>query len=126
MRKFETDTYNMSIHDDLYLEFMVKKDAILKEEDVWLSKQQAEEAYPGKRYFVLLGGEEFFQVPKETREAVASEKFSTHLAAVALYSNELAMKILGNLYIKINRPEVPTKFFTDRNKAEIWLRSLMK
>lgn len=126
MKRFESDIYTMIIHDDLFLEFIVKKDAVLKEQGVWLSKQQAEEAYPGKRFFVLLGGEEFFQVPKETREAVASEKFSTHLAAVALYSNELAMKILGNLYIKINRPEVPTKFFTDRNKAEIWLRSLMK
>lgn len=126
MIKFETDAYNMTIHDDLYLEFMVKRDVVLKEQDVWLSKQQAEEAFPGKKFFVLLGGEEFFQVTKETREAVATEKFSTHLVAVALYSNELALKLLGNLYIKINKPEVPTKFFTDKNKAEIWLRSLMK
>lgn len=116
----------MSIYDDLFLEFIVKKDTVLKEQDVWLSKQQAEETYPGKKFYVLLGGEEFFQVPKETRDAVASQKFSTHLSAVALFSNELAMKILGNLYIKINRPEVPTKFFTDKKKGEEWLRSLMK
>lgn len=126
MKKFENDIYTMNIHDDLFLEFIVRKDATLKESDVWLSKQQAEEAYPGKKFYVLLGGEEFFQVTKETREAVASQKFSTHLAAVALFSNELAMKILGNLYIKINRPEVPTKFFTDKNNAELWLRSFMK
>lgn len=125
MRKFETDAYNMIIHDDLYLEFIVKKDVVLKEEDVWLSKQQAEEAFPGKKFFVLLGGEEFFQVTKETREAVASKKFNTHLSAVALFSTELSLKILGNMYIKINQPEVPTKFFSDRKKAEIWLRSLM-
>ena len=125
MIKFETDAYNMTIHDDLYLEFMVKRDVVLKEQDVWLSKQQAEAAFPGKKFFVLLSGEEFFQVTKETREVVASTKFSTHIAAVALFSEELAMKILGNLYIKINRPEVPTKFFTEKNKAEIWLRSLM-
>lgn len=126
MKKFDTEIYTMTIHDDLFLEFIVKKDALLKEEDVWLSKRQAEESYPGVKFFVLMGGEEFFQVTRETREAVATKKFSTHLEAVALFSNELSLKILGSLYIKINRPNVPTKFFTNRTDAESWLRSLMK
>lgn len=126
MKKFDNDIYTMTIHEDFFVEFVVKQDAVLKEKDVWLSKQQAEEAYPNKKFYVMLSGEEFFQVTRETRDIAASEKFSTHLAAVALYSKELAMKILGNLYIKINKPIVPTKFFTDKSEAELWLRSLMK
>lgn len=116
----------MNIYDNAYLEFLVKKDAILNEQDLWQSKLEAEEYMPGTQFYVLLGGEEFFQVSREAREVAASDKFSTHLAAVALFSSELSLKILGNLYIKINRPNVPTKFFNDKKKAETWLKSLIE
>lgn len=121
MKVFETPTYIMNIYDDLFVEFLVKRDVQLSDEDVWQSKKEAEAYMPGKKYYVLMGGEEFFQVSKEARETAASEKFSTHIAAVALFSNELALKILGNLYIKINRPIVPTRFFNDKQKAKDWL-----
>ena len=126
MKTFETAAYSMSIHNDTYLEFLGKRHVILNENDIWQSKEQAEAYMPGKKFYVLMGGEQFFQVSKEGREAAASDKFSTHLNAVALFSNELSLKILGSLYIKINKPNIPTRFFNDRTKAEQWLRSLMK
>jgi hypothetical protein len=48
------------------------------------------------------------------------------MAAVALYSNNLTLKIIGNLYIKLKRPASPTKFFDDRSKAIQWLKDQMK
>ncbi len=125
MKQFETSSYIMNIHDDLFLEFLVKRDVNLNDQDVWQSKREAEAYMPGKKYFFLLGGEEFFQVSKEAREVAASEKFSTHIAAVALFSNALALKILGKLYIEINRPKVPTRFFDDKSIAEKWLKQQM-
>lgn len=126
MKTFETDTYIMNIHDNEYMEFLIKKDAVLNENHMWQSKKEAESYMPGKLFYVLLGGEEFFQVTKEAREVAASDSFSTHLAAVALFSNELSLKILGNLYIKINKPNVATKFFNDRKRAEEWLQAQIK
>ena len=69
--------------------------------------------------------EEFFQLTVDARSVGASEKYSQYLAAVALCSKDLSLKILGNLYIKINKPHAPTKFFDDHDKAVEWLRSLM-
>lgn len=41
--------------------------------------------------------------------------------AVGVVMNSKFQRALVNLYQKINRPVIPTKFFEDANKAEEWL-----
>lgn len=64
-----------------------------------------------------------FDASADARRAGASEEYSRHVAALALYSNRLHETIMGNLFLKINRPRVPTRFFDNREKALAWLRS---
>ena len=111
MKTFETEVYIMNIHKDGYLEFQAKKDSLLEPEDLWLARKQSLEYVPDKKYCVLMEAQDFFQIGTETRRVAASEEYSKDLIAVALYSKNLSLKILGSLYIKINRPPVPTKFF---------------
>lgn len=125
MKTFETEVYTMSVHESGYLEFRVKKDCVLESEDLWLSRKQSLEYAPGKKFAVLMEAPDFFQIGTETRRVAASEEYSKDMIAVALCSNNLSLKILGSLYIKINRPVVPTKFFDDREKAEEWLKSFL-
>lgn len=126
MKKFDDPKYTMIIHDDQFMEFVAKKDITLEISDIKETKRLSETHMPGKKFYLLMEGEEFFQVMKETREYAASAEFSSHLAAVALYAESLPLRILGNLYISINKPVTPTRFFNDRKKAEDWLRDLMK
>lgn len=126
MKTFETDVYVMNIHKDGYLEFKAKKDSLLEPEDLWLARKQSLEYVPDKKYAVLMEAQDFFQIGTETRRVAASVEYSKDLIAVALYSKNLSLKILGSLYIKINRPAVPTKFFDDRPKAVEWLKSFIK
>lgn len=113
----------MTIDDDGFLEFYIKQYSNVNEDDMWQSKKEAENYMPGIKFKVLVCGDKYFQVSKEAREVVATKEFSTHVEKVALCSDQIALKLLGNLYIKINKPNVPTKFFTDIKKAEYWLRS---
>jgi hypothetical protein len=48
------------------------------------------------------------------------------MIAVALCSGNLSLKILGSLYIKINKPMIPTKFFDDREKGKAWLKGFIQ
>jgi hypothetical protein len=125
MRTFETDVYLMHVHHNGYLEFKVKKDTLLEPEDLWLSRKQSLEYLPGNKFAVLMESDDFFQLGSETRRVGASKEYSKDLIAVAFYSKNLSLKILGSLYIKINRPPVPTKFFDDRDKAEKWLMTFL-
>jgi hypothetical protein len=125
MRTYETDVYIMNVHTNGYLEFKVKKDSLLEPKDLWLSRKQSLEYLPGQKFAVLMESDDFFQLGAETRRVGASEEYSKDLVAVAMYSSNLTLKILGSLYIKINRPPVPTKFFDDRDKAEEWLKKFL-
>lgn len=126
MKQFETDVFLMTIHDDLLIEFMVKKNMTLQEKDVWESRDLSVNHMPNNKFYVLMETEENFDVSGDARRAGASQEYSKHVAALALYSNKLYETIIGNLFLKINKPIVPTKFFDDRNKALEWLKNVAK
>jgi hypothetical protein len=126
MKTFETNAYVMNIYDDLLIEFNVKKDVKLKDTDIWESREQSINYMPGKKFYVLFEVEEGFDISADARRAGASEEYSKHVAAVALCSNRLHEKIIGNLFLKVNSPIVPTRFFDERDKAMEWLREKQK
>lgn len=126
MKTFETKAFKMVIHDDLLKEFTVKKNITLQAEDVWESKDLSINYIPNQKFYVLLEGEDDSDVSGDARRAAASEEYTKYVAALALCSNKLHQKIIGSLFLKINKPKVPTQFFDNREDALIWLKSLQK
>ena len=126
MKEIDTETFRMVLHDDLLKEFIVKKNRELGEPDVRLSLRLTEQHYPGSRFYVLIEGEDGAAVSHDARRLAASPEYSRHTAALALHSKNVLMAIAGNLFLKINRPKVPTRFFDDRDKALSWLRLMMR
>lgn len=125
MKKFDTDHFSMDVHDSGLVEFKVKKGITLTEDDVWLSNRLSVEHLPGKKLYVLTEAEGEFSPTPDARKAGASARYAEHVAAHALCSDDLTLKILGNLFISVSRPLVKTKFFDDRNKALEWLHKQM-
>jgi hypothetical protein len=123
MKTFETKAFLMTIHDDLFIEFKVKKNTTLQAGDVWESRDMSIQHIPGKKFFVLFEADENADISGDARRAGASDEYTKHVAALALYSTKLHEKIIGNLFLKINRPKVPTQFFDDRDKAIEWLKT---
>lgn len=126
MKTFETKAFNMTIHDDLLIEFSVKKNINLQASDVWESRDMSVNYMPGKKFFVLFEGDEDASVSGEARRAGASEEYTGHVAALALYSNKAYERIIGSLFLKINKPLVPTEFFDNREQAIAWLKIKQK
>ncbi len=123
MKTFETKAFLMTVHDDLFIEFKVKKNTTLQASDVWESRDMSIQHIPGKKFFVLFEADENADISGDARRAGASDEYTKHVAALALYSTKLHEKIIGNLFLKINRPKVPTQFFDDRDKAIEWLKT---
>lgn len=53
--------------------------------------------------------------------ALYSENFCT---AVAFIANSELSRIIGNFYLQVNKPVVPTKLFMEKEKALEYLRAL--
>jgi hypothetical protein len=122
----ETKKYILRIHDknDL-LEYIVKEGVTIDVEDCLEVKQNLSELRPGTKFFVMAEGVEFFTLTKEARALSATKKFSDNTIAIAFYTTNSSLLLLGEVYNKINKPAVPTKIFNDREEAKEWLAKQM-
>ena len=56
---------------------------------------------------------------------ISKNENNPYSKADAFVIRSMAQKILANFYIKINKPERPTKFFNDKNEAINWLKPFL-
>lgn len=79
----------------------------------------------GKAYCNLIIFEDFVQVDHEARKYTASEEANIYTTAEALVIKSTPLKLVGNFYIKFNKPSRPTKIFTNEDDAVKWLKTFM-
>jgi hypothetical protein len=121
----ETEVIKLRLHEDGFAELLIKNNAVYDTKDILDGKNFCVTNLPGKKIYFLMEIEGEVYTTKEARELAASPQHASHHGAIAICSNMLAHKILGNMYIKINRPQAPTRFFSKRTEAFSWLRSQM-
>lgn len=126
MKTFETETMTITVHDNCFVELLIKNNAVFDTRDILESKQFITSVLGDKKAYILMEAAGTFYTTREARELGASPEHSTHHGAIAFCSDKLAYKILGKMYIKINRPKVPTKYFTKRKDAIEWLESFIQ
>ena len=61
----------------------------------------------------------------ELLKTISKNANNPYSVADAFVIKSMAQKILANFYIKINRPERPTKFFNNKEEALIWLNQYL-
>jgi hypothetical protein len=74
---------------------------------------------------VLLDTRKMFQVSKESREYGAKKQVTALSSAMAILAGKsLAATLVGNFFIRFNKPDVPTKMFKKEANALKWLSSI--
>jgi hypothetical protein len=94
----------------------VKDNINLQASDIWESRDLSVDYITNKKIYVLFEGGEDGSVSGEARRAGDSKEYTGHVAALALYSNKAYERIIGGLFLKINKPLVPTEFFDVEKK----------
>lgn len=64
-------------------------------------------------------------ITKEAREHFKGEKRKPSACAVALIAGTSLSVLIGNFYLGLNKPHVPTKLFTDEKSAVRWLKKFL-
>lgn len=122
----ENENYKIEIFEDNYLEYTAKEGALIDAKAVKEGKEAVVAFSPGIKYYVFAQGVEFFTLTKEAREICATKEHSDNTVAIAFYTANISILLLGEIYNKINKPAIPTKIFSDREKAKEWLKMQMK
>jgi hypothetical protein len=79
----------------------------------------------GNDHYILVDFTNVKSVTKEARDYMNDPKGGLKgLLGGAFLSNSLVTTLFINMYLRINQPTVPAKFFTKKDEALNWLRSL--
>jgi hypothetical protein len=122
----QTDKYIIRIYDEYnYMEYIIREGITLDVEDIRKAKELVVALRPGVKFYVYGEGVEFFTLTKEARELCATKEHSDNTIAIAFYTKNVSLLLLGEIFNKINKPVVPTRIFNDRKKAKAWLSQQM-
>jgi hypothetical protein len=79
---------------------------------------------PATKFAVMVDGSNYFSTTSELRQLIASEAYTQLRFATAIVTQSMAGKIIGNFFIKVNKPASPTKIFSNEEDAFQWLNHL--
>jgi hypothetical protein len=58
---------------------------------------------------------------KEAREHFSTNGRDTHVSAFGIIVSSTVSRVIGNFFMGINKPPVPTRLFSDEAAATKWL-----
>lgn len=124
--KISIDKSEVFLLEDGILENHIKSMSHIEESDIWAIKKANISLTNGKPYCILVTAGHLSSISKEAKELTASKDFAQNTVAKAFLVDSLGHKTVGNLYLKINKPHIKTKVFTNRELAIDWLRSQIR
>src|SRR6476620_3532186 len=114
----ETEKYIVRIHDENnFMEYIIREGVIIDAVDAREAKRKIVAIRPEVKFYVLAEGVEFFTLTKEARQLCATKEHLDNTIAIAFYTKNVSIRLLGEIFNKINKPAVPTKVFTNRENS---------
>jgi hypothetical protein len=122
---YYTDKHSSHLLEPGIIENTIFPGAFLEEADMHVIKNNNLALTKGKRYVVLVSSGYLAGISKEARELTASKDYVVNTLAKAIILENTGHQLIGNFYLKVNKPHIKTKLFTDREKALKWLREIL-
>lgn len=79
----------------------------------------------GKKMPLLFIPHEFVQTNSEGQKYATSDEGVRYSLAIAVLVDNLAKRLLMNFFMKTSKPKVPTKGFSTREDAILWLKKIL-
>ncbi len=125
LSKIELKSATIGLRSDGIIQFLVKSNIGVTVEDAREMVDAAGKLGGEKKHLILIIAGKYALADKETREFAASSEGNKYTIAGAFVIRSLAQRILGNAYIKVNKPLTPTALFYKEEDAVNWLKKFL-
>ncbi len=98
-----------------------KDDCILEVEDIKEIKKTNLNLTKGKKYGVISYTGNNSMISVESRAYLATREVEQNKIASAFIIIQLPQRLLLNFFIKVNKPSIPTKSFSNLKDAQEWM-----
>jgi hypothetical protein len=122
--KITFDNFEVEINDLGFYVVSVNETEEFSVEDL-TKLVNAQDELGGEKLPVLVLCAEHASTNSELLTTISKNKNNPYSKADAFVIKSMAQKILANFYIKINKPERPTKFFNNKDEAINWLKPFL-
>lgn len=123
-KKITFNNFELHIHEYGFYEIIVNENEEFKIKDL-KNLVAAQLELGGFILPVLVLCSEHATTDAELLNTLSKNINNPYSKADAFVIKSMAQKILANFYIKINKPERPTKFFNNKEEAIIWLKQYL-
>lgn len=124
MRDIDLKKANVRLTDEGSIHIHIKDQSEIELSDAVLIFEAMEKLGGGKKHPVLIDAGEFSSIDKEARMFSASIESNIFTLADAIAYYNLAQKLLAEFYLKNNKPVVPTRVFSNKEDAIVWLKEI--
>ena len=76
-----------------------------------------------KPYFIDIS--QIRSITLEARKYFGNEGSTDRASVVAIYSGSPVGRVIGNFFLKINKPPIPMKIFSSKDKAIEWMKDFI-
>lgn len=119
------NTYSVSLRDDGLIQIDIDPETEVSLEEVIEGTEYIMNAVKDHKFPVLFIAYEFSIPSKESRDYLAKKESLPYSLADAYVIHSFPQKLIGNFYLKVNKPARPTKIFTDKDEAITWLKTFL-
>ena len=104
---------------------IVKPNAIIEIEDAIANSAAVKQVSSGAIYPLLVNLKAIHSISKEARDHFSMQNRTAGVKAIGMLIKSPGSRIIGNFFLGLNKPTVPTKLFTDKDKALQWLQKFV-
>ncbi|HXB40540.1 MAG TPA: hypothetical protein VNZ49_08355 [Bacteroidia bacterium] len=123
-KSLKTRIATLNIREDDVLQIDVASNENFEELDMQELLNAVYKLGGGKQFKSLVVVGENTLTNVEAMKLCCSPVGCRYKKATAFVINGVAQRLLGSFYMYTLKPSTPTKFFTDKEQAEIWLKNV--
>ena len=121
----ESRAFKTYIKDDVCFT-IVKPGAVITLEDAEENTTAVKELSKNDVFPILVDLRLISQITKEARDHFAMRERKPGVNAIAMLVRSPVSSIIGNFFLGMNKPKVPTQLFSTEAKALKWLEQFIK
>lgn len=124
-KEINTPYFTLLLRSDGIVQLNTSTDADFTMKETMMYMHALEEITEGNPHLILKVPGAHANVDNETRKYMANEGLKFSIAEAVIVRN-LAQRMIGNFYIRYDKPKVPVRLFTNHAEAEHWLKTFSK
>jgi hypothetical protein len=126
MVSIDKEKFHIHLTDEGIMHYHIKACEEFTLDDIKLVLECVKEIGESPKYPNLITFDSYITTTSEAREFAASAESNIYTICDAFVVKKTALKLLGNFYLSMNKPAVPTQLFEDVESAKKWLVTFLQ